>query len=464
MPDNRLVASQLRREKQEDAAAAKASAAESRAARDASREAAAAERERQSEIKRTADAYERLAQKMRSMQGSEAKITGPYQRAERLREELARADSRGIGVAGQGDIRIALAAAEAQIKKFEEGQRQPSFAERFGDFIGNSRFQLGPLQPMVGKAAALFGGGGNPYAMAAQLVMDGGKEVAQALVNVAEDAAEAGRRFSEIRTVTGAGTENAARLRAYGIDPGSTRAMQDRITSDPFARMYAGRVGVNPVGGPFGTLDTAKTTLDLVRGLRTLEGDEQARAIRALGAEHLAPLLRVSQRTLNRLEKDAELSARFYDKSLEMRTAEYDVAKQRFAQSGEDLGTVLGQRPMEFFTRYLNYHTELNKVLAEEFDKLQKAEDMIFKWLEPIIYPLGNPFEGLGGGEAANVPLDDNTRALNATTAELVKLNKTFGGGERSDRALPGSLYGPRGRADAVVRNYEQGALRLGGL
>lgn len=379
-------------------------------------------------------------------------------------EETAEAVERAADAYEQMARRVE--ASHRRISKFEESQKTTGgFQERLSSFVASSRFSAGGFQPLMGRANAALGlNAGNPAMMAAQFVLDAGRKVAEALVNVAEDAAAAGRKFSEIRAVTGADTGEAARLRAYGIDPQSTRALQDRITSDPFAQMFAQRVGVTPVKGPFGTLDTARTTLDLVKGLRTLEGEEQIRAIRALGAEHLAPLLRVSQRTLNRLEKDAELSARFYSREMEARTAEYDVAKQRFAASSEDFSAVVGQRPMEFMTRYLNVQTELIKVFTEATDDFLDMQDRAMKFFEPIIYPFGNPWEGLGAGDGAGAAMGENSAELKANTQALSRLTKTIGGGERSAAALPSALNGPQNRGDAMLRAYESGALRLGVL
>jgi hypothetical protein len=324
--------------------------------------------------------------------------------------------------------------------------------------------------PLVSLGLQAFG-----VIKAFQLLVDITMAVARTLKDFGDEAVRTGAELIAMRVQSGGTFGESMQLRAFGISGGQSRALGDRIASDPFAAMYALRFGAYAVPGPYGTLDNAANTLRIIEGVRKMQGTEQLRAIRTLGLEDQTPLIRARDDTFERLRIDAQDQARVLSPEFEKDMNELLVQRKRFFDSWSLFKTNIGKI-------FLPTVTDFFRTMADTFYTVTGATsglgDIGQNGLSPfgIGKTLGHKLAhalGLGGsGEAqgqgrlagANAAMNENTAELSRNTMALQRVTHMLGGGDRARSALPPALMGPRGRGQALVDAYRSGTLRLGNL
>ena len=351
------------------------------------------------------------------------------------------------------------------------------------DLLLSSRVNLGGFSPSVsqflplvsGAVQGAAGGGGVAGALAgAGLASPAGIGAAallavEGLRRLAERAAAVTDEFSSLRTAIGGTNEETARLRAYGAGAGDAASLQQRLTSDPFAMAYGQRYGAVATPGPYGNVDWASNYLRVIEGVRREQGDEQIRAIRALGLRANDPLLRASEGTMWSLRTDAGIGAITHgSRQTEQNSADLIMQSQRLGSVFGDLATQLGRPFIQPFMGAMGLAADSLRGLSLAAEPAIRALEWASQFSLPAMYSrVKNQLAEREMGDHQSA-LDANTDAMREQTAALARLTQQIGGGPRanSGRAVPEGLIrgvDPQGRSN-YHRALDMQALRFGDL
>src|SRR5579883_1424762 len=232
-------------------------------------------------------------------------VQGPYQRLEKLQQQLGLAHAQGNENA-EKDIQLSIERANKQIAR-----NQPkSFMSTLGTAIRSTRFGSG-IEPLVGRSLDVVTSGLSALgvdlapetmgvSLALALVAGASVKAAEEIVKMADAAAQAVIGLQAAETVTGATPREALSLRSMGAvlgrSPedmaGISTAFQRAITTDPFARAAAARFGIQDLPVPFGKLDQASLLIQMVQAMQGMSDQEKTQFVRMVGpsAEAVLPL------------------------------------------------------------------------------------------------------------------------------------------------------------------------------
>ena len=331
------------------------------------------------------------------------------------------------------------------------------------------------LTPAPGGGAMLAAAGA--AVLGIKMLADASAEGARRIKEYADAAARPSQEIAAIRETSGGSLAESAALRSMGIDGGRARALTERIASDPFAKAAAGRLGVQALPGPYGTLDTARTTIDTIRRLRAIPDDAQAqRAARVMGAEDLLRFRRVSEQTFQNLRRDAELTARVNDPAQIARGAEYETSLSRLSQAFENAKVAASGPLLETMADLFNGIADTLNGITSFVEGNRDKIAAVTGFFESMAL-VGASTAGGGGlaslyaamrarGESSRAREESRREAspqvdaLNANTEALNRLTRNIGGGVRSRGALPEGLRDGRNLARAM----NSGAMAFGPL
>jgi len=446
--------------------------------------------------------FQRLIRQVEREQSPDLGPEGPRGRLETARRRLNRARAAGVGGDRLADLEDRVKMAQGQVDRLN-----PTNADRIAQAITTTRFG-GGLAPLVGRTAqalgvenptaalsktlsdrfpALGGPAGTgiiraigPIAAGATLIFKAAQEAGKALRQMAQDAVDNGqamadgaRRVGATRDVSGGTLSESARLNALGISGSDARALVDRISSDPFARGAAGKMGVSTVPGPYGTLDTAGVALKVVDGLRRItSAEERLRQARILGVEGMLHLTRISETSYQAITRDADLQASVFNERRQRSGAEFDVSRQRYDDAKTRFKAIVEEPFTEAVTDFFNTASDLINAGTKKFDNDQNRKDNRFLrdagllGLDFATSGKSLPFTTLAraafarGDKARDgaFPVSTHVQALYDNTEALNRLNRNVGEGARSRNAIPGALADGRNLAIAI----STGQLRQG--
>lgn len=221
----------------------------------------------------------------------------------------------------------------------------PSALSRFTSVLATSRFgaggRLGGLQPLVGRTAAALGVDAEalgPLGLAAGALLGFTASV--------QRAAAAASEFGNARLMSGGTNAQIGALGAMGVPAGEiagrAAALRERLSTDPYAMMFGGRVGLGPrLGRPFGNVNEAgdlQTGYQKLRNLRN-NPDEQLRTARALDMDDQLNRLNVSDRYWNSQERSGRVSARVFDDRFQQDSRDFQSG---MGTAGEGIKNVNG--------------------------------------------------------------------------------------------------------------------------
>lgn len=393
------------------------------------------------EMKSAGKAAEEFEQKSSGVRGSSrgGYGRGPYQRLENVRKDIDRFIREGGSDAERNDLSYRYNNARRQVSRLEN---PPGFREKITDAIMSSRFGLGNMNPLVGRTLSAVksipGVGGLAGGAAGGIVLAAYKAT-EALYKLADRSAQLTRQFTDLQAQSGGTPYGTSLLQSLGISGDASRSLLDRITSDPVSMGVASRYGVNAVGGPYGTMDSAGATLKIVEGLRHQSEEQQRRDMRILGLEGFAGLMKISDNTFSLLKRDAALRSRIMDPRQQARSAEFGVAQDRLGESAKNVLTTLGSPAMQSFTNLMNTAADGLNYFADALNDNRTLLDGFWFTVKGLGFRIPDMIqEFLGGtdsGDSGNPDQKENTEALN-------RLTKTFQNSEMAKRAYPQAVQG----------------------
>lgn len=201
---------------------------------------------------------------------------------------------------------------------------------------------------------------------------------------------------------------------------------------------YAASIGVNPLGGPFGDMNSSKKFNQIARDIANSRTYEEARRKAAMvGAPELANLQQLSGGTKDRL-----LNGKGGPGS-----DSYKAALELNAEMA-----ILGQSLDDIRVKFLTPTIKSLNMAAEGFDRVDKFAHGFFSTVSQALGTsalggLVNIWEQITGGGSKGSKesaTERNTRAINENTRAL-KEKEIVGGGPRARAAIPSGLSGVNG-------------------
>ena len=219
-----------------------------------------------------------------------------------------------------------------------------------------------------------------------------------------------------------------------------SRTFASKIASDPQARMFAGRAGIQDLPGAYGKVDKADNLLEFAKFLRSLSEPEAIRAARAGEVEGLLKLRDVSDETIKALEEDAKRTEELNSPERIKQAAELSVATARMSQAFQNLWARISGWAIPILTGFVDGITAATNALNEFFHFWHVRSDEEYEKTKDNINALNK-----------------NTSAVNAMKTAFTE-NGVFGGGSRAQGAMPSGWQGTGGRYSS------QGAAAMGWL
>jgi len=408
-------------------------------------------------------------------------VMGPHTRLGLLQQKLAEATSAGADSATLADLRLKVRRTQRQIDRAGENVGTQDY-ESVGQAVLSSRFNAGPFQPLAGRtlratltperAAALakkVGGipggaglasaieglaGSNAATIIGRLVagpagiaaasLIGLHKATSALMEEEKRKADLGVKLNNEVLANGAafGSRGAGAGSIYsslfGKDAGGAAfAFQNRISTDPYARMSAARLGISDLGGNFGSIDPGKKYIEAIKKLSGAEDElSRRRQARALGIEDEVEKYRLlSEASKKNIDIQSKLQDNVVDNNQKKGSAEYERSVERLKKVDELLDIQQG-KPGE---RVLTWWNNL-KASTREFQLRQELNSVSGK--------------ALAGSEKSET--QKNTEATEKLNQTMQKLNKNIGETEGSRSGL-GKM-----RGDQIFDAYLMGALQMG--
>ncbi len=327
------------------------------------------------------------------------------------------------------------------------GKNPPPFEKRLDSLIRSTRLNggAGGLSPLGGQAADLAGlsEAGGPIGIALAAAAKAAEMFAQAVSAAADNAA----KFGQTQAASGSSGQTTGALGNLGISADQASAFNDSITHDPIAGGFAALHGISNAPGPYGNQDFGQ---EIVKALTSLHGmADQGEALRDARAMHLEePYSRLKNlgdtAFNNRVGMDADTQAKLYGPQTAQGGAEFQNSQDRIGQSFSNLGTKISRPFMDAFTRTNNEYADLfnGKMTLKRF-ATGEGEDQYGNMTDPH----AKAMDGL-------------TKATNNLAGKMGIMQKQYGHGERTDRAIPAALG--MGNGYQLRRNLQAHAMRLG--
>lgn len=393
------------------------------------------------------------------------KVSGLYSRFDRAMRQLHQGIARGASGSEMLDMQSNARRAQESVNRYEAkpyyNPASNTVGQKFMQALLSSRFSIPGMgggggggggigiQPLVGKSLRALASI-SPELAGIVAIGLASLEAAKMIKELADHASEASQKLQQEAISGGATNQEAALAASMGLNSGTANAVRSRALSDPFAYAAAQRLsgGQGYVAGPFGAMqDTTKQLLNIVHNLRGLDETSQRYYMRILGLEGFGGLLKVSDRTLDQLQADSELTAQVYDKQLEYMSAEYEASKSRIATSFSNFGGELGADVMPTVTDALNeFADDLNHITSD----LHKYRGALQWLVELTLNPAGAVkrfadeapgYNLMTSGANEKTVMDQHTSAMKDHTEALNRAVKNNVQGDRANRAIPKGYY-----------------------
>lgn len=403
---------------------------------------------------------------------------GPAARLQAAQQQLQQAQA-GNDPNALFDAQFRVARAQQAYARAQNvvNPQPPSFWQRFMEFAGTSRFNLGrvggvEISPLVnrlgqlvapraaagglagGAAGAVAGGlAGGAAGAGVGLALVGSFVLATAAVKTLADittaAAERLQDLARVSTETGGTMREVAQLQALGVGGAQgaqlANSLRERLASDPRALLGSAQLGMAPSPNILtGSQDNARVLRDHLLALRQVRNaEEQLRLARMLGLESALDLLRVSDRAFAAQLRDADTQARIADPQATQQARDFGAEISRIGQTAQMVGNALGKPFLEAGTVIAGFIADNLLVLAENLNTFAPVFKFVIDTLMLPLRMVADLTRFLTAGDH-NQDLRDaqdaNTKALQANTAAIRE--GQFGPGSRGRNAVPGELRG----------------------
>lgn len=323
-----------------------------------------------------------------------------------------------------------------------------SMADKFKDLIMTSRFGAGGMMPLVNKAAAILG----PEASIIVGALAGLGTAATAAWHGLEKMAESAQKQAQLGIMLGSGPAGVARLAGYGgmFDVGSAAAqLQSNIASGGVAGAYAAKLGINPIGGPFGDLNIARKlekVLDDISRSRTF--DEAVRKANMVGMPDLAQAYYLSASTRAVIANGSSLGRN------ELSTfSNFNATKDTYLSNLENYAqTAVANMPgFKMLNGLMQVASIQMSMMSKGLSAVGEITNAPTNWIENKLKDWFGA--GKGGDES------ENTKALKENTRALKQFRETLGGGARTRAAIPNRIDGLNVNQKAMQEALDYGYL-----
>jgi hypothetical protein len=318
-------------------------------------------------------------------------------------------------------------------------------SQRLMSALMGTRLNIGHASPSIGQSLKALGIGG-AEAAPALLAIGAVVTVATAFYKLSEQASELANTFGRFNDATGSSGAGAAQLMALGsaggIDTASiAQSIQDRITSDP-AGMAAGlRLGVHNLPGPYGNQDFGQQELQVIAALRKITNVvDRLRLARAVGAEGLLPLTRLSDAQFAKSQADANVRSSIMTPGFLQGSADFQASLSRVGEAFKNLIAAVGQGEMQRLTGFLNNIADALNNLASWMSAHKSFIDLMTQIAEATISPTASALISASQHNDLSHAIADNTRATRDNTAILGKPG--FYGRATRGSAIPSGFNG----------------------
>ena len=400
--------------------------------------------------------------------------SGPFQRQEKLSEEMRRASQQG-NTRAVSDIALAQGRNDRLVARAGAGPK--GLGDRLADLVKTSRFSVAggkaEIMPLVGKALGVVSEVLGPELLAVAgpvgLVVAAAIEASKALFELTKASAEAGASYAKFQYAIGSNGPGAARAlsigRMSGLDAAGTAGLANNvnsaITGSGIGRMYGLQVGVFNQGGPYGSVNHADMLVKAIEGTRGIKDfDQKVRTMNALGLQGASAAIMMPQKQYDLHQQDRTTTGGIMDKDFQDKSLAFQDSLSRVGDAFNNLMVVLGKPAIEAITNVLNNVANA----LNNFATFMNSPTMQF-----MIKSLEQYGSIIGVLTFATKPNDPQTAAQKETTAAvkeqtaLMKIPGTYGSdpqGRRAGAFSAGSGYGSssQSRDEFVKGSFQLGA------
>ena len=400
--------------------------------------------------------------------------TGPFQRQEKLSEEMRRASQQG-NTRAVADIGLAQGRNDRLVARAGAGPK--GLGDRLADLVKTSRFSVAggkaEIMPLVGKALGVITEALGPEILAVAgpvgLVVAAAIEASKALFELTKASAEAGASYAKFTYAignNGPGAANALSIgRMAGLDAAGTAGLANNvnsaITGSALGRMYGQSVGVFNQAGPYGSVNHADILTQAIEGTRGIKDfDQKVRTMNALGLQGASAAIMMPQKQYDLHQQDRTTTGGIMDKDFQDKSLAFQDSLGRVGDAFNNIMVVLGKPAIEAITNVLNNVANA----LNNFATFMNSPTMQF-----MIKSLEQYGSIIGVLTFATKPDDPHTAAQKETTQaikEQTALMKTPGVYGRDTDGRLGKAMGSgvgfgadsRARADMMRAGYAQGA------
>jgi len=421
---------------------------------------------------RASRSWGRAMEKIARDQERYLRVSGPAQRLQRA----TAAREAALGTGDEARIFDASAAVARATVGLERARRQQartgggSALDRAIGVLNSTRFNAGPVSPLIGRTAELLG---VQTTGAAGLGVAGAAAAVGAFTLAVKGAVERLNEFGAAMRLSGGSAGDVAGIARFGFTgaggAGAAEQFRQRIATDPMAMMFAARHGIRALPEPLGTVNNAavlKQGVDALRGIT--DAEERLRTARVFGLESALKYIDVSPRVNELLDQTV---------ALEKNIAESGGARAAndLSVSLDTLGRRLGDLEAVALPGVINKLNELIDTAARLSNRGSggAAMDILSQQLNPFdpnFWRSKNPFNrqfwtGLpeqGGSDPQakhRDALEANTKALKEHQEAMRAFFQPgqYGGGRYTQSGMPTGWSG-----DFLARQMESGALSKG--
>jgi len=294
--------------------------------------------------------------------------SGPFQRQEKLAEEMRRALAGGNGRA-IADVSLAQGRNDKAIERALAGPK--GVGDKLLDVFKSSRFAVSggkaEILPLVGKSLGAITEALGPEVMAlvgpVGVAATAAGAAAKALFDLTKASAEAGAAYARFTYAIGSNGPGAAGALAVGkmagLDASGTAALaqglNSAITGSAMGRMFGQRVGVFNQASPYGNVDVGSQLVKAVEGLRSIKSfDERVRTMNALGLQGAAAAVMMPQAQYDLHKQDAAATAGIMDPDFQQKSLAFQDSLGRVGDAFERLMVVIGKPMVAGLTNVMN--------------------------------------------------------------------------------------------------------------
>lgn len=261
--------------------------------------------------------------------------------------------------------------------------------------------------------------------------------------------ASALRELAASVVVSGGYTGALWAARGLGLDGARARAFQGSIQSGAGAAMAA-RLGINPIGAPYGDINYTRKLLVAIEALRRETNDARARRMaEILGIGDLYWMRGISNVSFNALKMSTMIPTKQAGKN----AAELEAARMRVGNAFGGVGEAFGRAASPALIIGFN-------ALASSVERASLGLKLFAYGVEAIMSGIGRLMDRLpwlrGGADGEK----SNRDALNENTRALKEFRDTIGGGRRARGAMPDG-FRPNNMGAERMEEYRR-SVRMG--